>query len=76
LSVGIVILISIAIALGVVFLLVLIGLLIALARRQEDSAYPVQPKEHGENHSGHRPTSLLTTVGAATVRSNRLFVQK
>ncbi|GAA5826546.1 hypothetical protein JCM11251_002420 [Rhodosporidiobolus azoricus] len=72
LSPGIVILISIAIALGVVFLLVLIGLLIALARRKDEpqSQYPPPAAMHDgtgtETSSLHRPTSLLQTVGAAT----------
>lgn len=68
-----------AIALGVVFLLVLIGLLIALARRRDEPAqYPVGPPANaargGEGDSvanAHQPpTSLLATVGAATVRSS------
>lgn len=80
LATGIVILISIAIALGVVFLLVLIGLLIALARRKDEPQQQYPPKNlvgaagvAGDNASTtssmqnlHRPTSLLQTVGAAT----------
>ncbi|KAL8292370.1 hypothetical protein RQP46_001836 [Phenoliferia psychrophenolica] len=71
LSVGIVILISIAIALGVVFLLVLIGLLIALARRSDEPAYPPsQPRlrtdQSDDLRPKHHPTALLEAVGAAT----------
>ncbi|KDE04470.1 hypothetical protein MVLG_05118 [Microbotryum lychnidis-dioicae p1A1 Lamole] len=82
LSVGLVILISIAIALGVVFLLVLIGLLIALARRREEERPNQLHDENASAESGkgsgvtggreggggglRRPTDLLATVGAAT----------
>ncbi|SCV69677.1 BQ2448_1071 [Microbotryum intermedium] len=76
LSVGLVILISIAIALGVVFLLVLIGLLIALARRRDEerpnhlhdeAASAESIKRDGGGGGGvRRPTDLLATVGAAT----------
>ncbi|GAA6002971.1 hypothetical protein JCM10207_001925 [Rhodosporidiobolus poonsookiae] len=77
LSTGIVILISIAIALGVVFLLVLIGLLIALARRKDEPQYPPPGAKRSMDGTAtetssvngaplHRPTSLLQTVGAAT----------
>ncbi|GAA5897776.1 Rax2p [Sporobolomyces salmoneus] len=72
LAVGIVILISIAIALGVIFLLVLIGLLIALSRRKDEPQYPPN-RNLGASTSTtssaeglHRPNSLLQTVGAAT----------
>lgn len=64
------ILISIAIALGVVFLLVLIGLLIALARRSDEPSYPPsQPRlrDADDLHVKHHPTALLEAVGAATV---------
>ncbi len=68
LSVGIVILISMAIALGVVFLLVLIGVLVALARRRDEPAYPPQEqRDSAESVYAHRaPNDLLATVGAAT----------
>ncbi|GAA5919969.1 hypothetical protein JCM1841_004401 [Sporobolomyces salmonicolor] len=73
LAVGIVILISMAIALGFVFLFVLIGLLIALARRKDEpNSYPnnrgVTDVAIETSSAGalHRPTSLLQTVGAAT----------
>ncbi|GAA5987924.1 hypothetical protein JCM10908_007272 [Rhodotorula pacifica] len=70
LAAGLVILISIAIGLGVVFLLVLIGLLIALARRKEEQQYPPRDPAHQYDSAGYersqRPSSLLQTVGAAT----------
>ncbi|KAK4702801.1 hypothetical protein P7C70_g3422, partial [Phenoliferia sp. Uapishka_3] len=69
-SVGIVILISIVIALGVVFLLVIIGILIAFARRSEEPSYPPPAAQHREMmsdlHIKHHPTALLEAVGAAT----------
>ncbi|GAA6049737.1 hypothetical protein JCM3770_004434 [Rhodotorula araucariae] len=71
LAAGLVILISIAIGLGIVFLLVLIGLLVVLARRKDEPQYP--PRDPRAAHSAasetsslHRPSSLLQTVGAAT----------
>ncbi|KPV77610.1 uncharacterized protein RHOBADRAFT_51443 [Rhodotorula graminis WP1] len=71
LATGLVILISIAIGLGIVFLLVLLGLLVMLARRRDEPQYPPRdPKgahsAASETSSLHRPSSLLQTVGAAT----------
>ncbi|GAA5934785.1 Rax2p [Sporobolomyces koalae] len=72
LAVGIVILISIAIALGVVFLLVLIGLLIALSRRKDEPQYPPNRNLNESTSTAssidglRRRNSLLQTVGAAT----------
>ncbi|BGO92154.1 hypothetical protein NBRC10512v2_004420 [Rhodotorula toruloides] len=74
LAAGLVILISIAIGLGLVFLLVLIGLLIALARRKDEPQYPPPDARRGYESGTetssinglHRPNSLLQTVGAAT----------
>ena len=70
LAAGLVILVSIAIGLGVVFLLVLIGLLVALARRKEEQQYPPPDPAHEKDAAGldraQRPSSLLQTVGAAT----------
>lgn len=74
LSVGIVILISIAISLGVVFLVVIIGLLVALHQRRSDnnnnaaSAKTVAGGYNGddEEETNRRPTSLLATLNAAT----------
>jgi len=78
LAVGIVILISIALGLGVVFLLVLIGLVWALARRRSEpkvvvpQSYPSQDTlTDGEDVAAgggakKRPSSLLATLNAAT----------
>ncbi|EPQ29243.1 uncharacterized protein PFL1_02998 [Pseudozyma flocculosa PF-1] len=69
LAVGLVILISIAIGLGIVFLLVLLGLIWALSRRRpnEQVDVPISGSEDslavGEKK---RPSSLLATLNAAT----------
>ncbi|EST08468.1 Rax2 [Kalmanozyma brasiliensis GHG001] len=70
LAVGLVILISIAIGLGIVFLLVLLGLIWAVARRRpepRDMAVPLSASDEtlglGEKK---RPSSLLATLNAAT----------
>lgn len=61
-----------AISLGIVFLLVLIGILIALSRRNETSDYPAAAPAAEEidplQEKARRPDSLLAAVGAATVR--------
>jgi hypothetical protein len=63
--VGVVILISIAIAAGVVFLLVLLGILWALFARKEEQIKTVDQDE--DDDSLHqRPSSLLAHVNAAT----------
>jgi len=65
LAVGIVILISIAIAAGVVFLLVLLGILWTLFSRKEQQVKTVDQDE--DDDSMHqRPSSLLAHVNAAT----------
>jgi len=65
LATGVVILISIAIAAGVVFFLLLIGVLWTLySRRSEGLANP-NPEED-DNDSLHRPSSLLEHINAAT----------
>jgi flagellar biosynthesis/type III secretory pathway M-ring protein FliF/YscJ len=76
-AVGIVIVISMAIALGVVLFLVFFGLLLALARRRreesekssnvsaEDDTDPLTEKKK-------RPALVLAAVGAATVSSSFL----
>ena len=65
LAVGIVILISIAIAAGVVFLLVLLGILWTLFSRKEQQIKTVDQDE--DDDSMHqRPSSLLAHVNAAT----------
>lgn len=62
---GVVILISIAIAAGVVFLLVLLGILWALFARKEEQLKTVDQDE--DDDSLHqRPSSLLAHVNAAT----------
>lgn len=74
LAVGIVILISIAIGLGVVFLLVLLGLIWALLFRRKGRKgvdVPVSPSEDtlagaGVTGEKKRPSSLLATLNAAT----------
>lgn len=68
LAVGLVILISIAIGLGVVFLLVLLGLLVALARRrpQRGVDVPISPSDEALASEKKRPSSLLATLNAAT----------
>ncbi|CAO1625947.1 unnamed protein product [Jaminaea pallidilutea] len=68
LAVGLVILISIAIGLGVVFLLVLLGLIIALARRKPNRGVdvPISPSDEMLASEKKRPSSLLATLNAAT----------
>lgn len=78
-AVGLVILISIAIALGIVFLLVLLALLIALRTRDDHGVpavgYPVAPPEDddasikaGGGGMRKRPSALLATLNAATAK--------
>ncbi|CEH16187.1 hypothetical protein CBOM_06053 [Ceraceosorus bombacis] len=75
LAVGIVILISIAIGLGIVFLLVLIGLIWALSRRHPNRGVdvPISPSDDtlamaGGAGAGEKraPSELLATLNAAT----------
>ncbi|CAO1613791.1 unnamed protein product [Parajaminaea phylloscopi] len=68
LAVGLVILISIAIGLGVVFLLVLLGLLAAVARRRPNRGVdvPISPSDELLASDKKRPSSLLATLNAAT----------
>ncbi|KAH9485308.1 Squalestatin S1 biosynthesis cluster protein L1 [Psilocybe cubensis] len=67
LATGVVILISIAIAAGVVFLLALIGILWTLFSRKEDklNKYDVAEDEDDDS-TRHRPSSLLEHINAAT----------
>ncbi|KAK0546919.1 hypothetical protein OC845_004366 [Tilletia horrida] len=72
LAAGLVILISIAIGLGLVFLLTLLGLLWAMARRNKNravdtplSAQHDYPGATSDEYGG-RPSSLLATLNAAT----------
>jgi len=75
LAVGVVILISIAIAAGIVFLLVLIGILWTLFARRDDklAKYDAAGVEEDDD-SSHRPSSLLAHINAAT-RSTILGAQ-
>ncbi|KAJ3504246.1 hypothetical protein NLJ89_g8037 [Agrocybe chaxingu] len=67
LATGVVILISIAIAAGVVFLLALIGILWTLFSRKDDklNKYDVA-QEEDDDSAHHRPSSLLEHINAAT----------
>lgn len=71
LATGIVILISIAIAAGVVFLLVLAGVLWTLFARRDDALGTKYAEEDDGSDGGsagaqHRPSSLLAHINAAT----------
>ncbi|KAF7362018.1 SH3 domain-containing protein [Mycena venus] len=67
LATGIVILISIAIAAGVVFLLALIGILWTLFSRRDDKLNKFEAAEDDDDDSTHhRPSSLLEHINAAT----------
>ncbi|KAG1896704.1 cortical protein marker for cell polarity-domain-containing protein [Suillus fuscotomentosus] len=68
LATGIVILISIAIAAGVVFLLALIGILWTLLSRRDDrvAKYNASDDDDDDNSAQHRPSSLLEHINAAT----------
>ncbi|KAH8083815.1 cortical protein marker for cell polarity-domain-containing protein [Cristinia sonorae] len=67
LATGVVILISIAIAAGVVFLLALIGILWTLFSRRDEKLAKFDPAEiEDDNSSTHRPSSLLEHINAAT----------
>lgn len=66
-AVGIVILISIAIAAGVVFLLALLGILWTLFSRKDERLNKMNEGDTEEDESVHqRPSSLLAHVNAAT----------
>ncbi|KAF9264239.1 hypothetical protein L218DRAFT_926600 [Marasmius fiardii PR-910] len=68
LATGIVILISIAISAGVVFLLALIGILWTLFSRRDrdDKINKYDPQDDDDDSMHHRPSSLLEHVNAAT----------
>ncbi|KAK7448842.1 hypothetical protein VKT23_013571 [Stygiomarasmius scandens] len=68
LATGVVILISIAIAAGVVFLLALIGILWTLFSRRDrkDKLAQMDGQEDDDDSIRHRPSSLLEHVNAAT----------
>ena len=66
-AVGVVILISIAIAAGVVFLLALVGILWTLISRRDDKLNKFDGSEEDDDDSAHhRPSSLLEHINAAT----------
>ena len=67
LAVGVVILISIAIAGGVVFFLALIGILWTLFSRRDDKLGKLDGADDEDDDSvQHRPSSLLDHINAAT----------
>ncbi|PSS37880.1 hypothetical protein PHLCEN_2v348 [Hermanssonia centrifuga] len=67
LATGIVILISIAIAAGVVFFLALIGILWTLFSRKDDKIDKFDPADiEDDDSTTHRPSSLLEHINAAT----------
>ncbi len=68
LATGVVILISIAIAAGIVFLLVLLGIFWTLFSRRDEVLSKFDPADIGEDDDSaqHRPSSLLAHINAAT----------
>jgi hypothetical protein len=67
LATGVVILISIAVAAGVVFLLALIGILWTLFSRRDEKLAKFDAAEDDDGSSlHHRPSSLLEHINAAT----------
>ncbi|KAF9484449.1 hypothetical protein BDN70DRAFT_989542 [Pholiota conissans] len=67
LATGVVILISIAIAAGVVFLLALLGILWTLFSRKDDKLGKLDtPDDEDDDSTHHRPSSLLEHINAAT----------
>jgi hypothetical protein len=68
LATGVVILISIAIAAGVVFVLALIGILWTLFSRRDESLNKLGSAEYDDDDDSaqHRPSSLLEHINAAT----------
>ena len=66
LATGIVILISIAIAAGVVFLLALLGILWTLFTRRDEKVKLDGGVVDDDDDSSHRPSSLLEHINAAT----------
>ena len=63
---GVVILISIALAAGVVFLLCLIGIIWTLFSRKDERIAKFDPTEEDDDSAHHRPSSLLEHINAAT----------
>lgn len=68
LAAGVVILISIAIAAGIVFLIVLLGILWTLFSRRDEVLSKFDPAEVADDDDSaqHRPSSLLAHINAAT----------
>ncbi len=67
LATGVVILISIAIAAGIVFLLALIEILWTLFARRDDKVGAINHEDlDADDDSAHRPSSLLEHINAAT----------
>lgn len=62
---GVVILISIAMAAGVVFLISLVGILWTLFSRKDERSTKFDPEEDNDS-AHHRPSSLLEHINAAT----------
>ena len=65
---GVVILIAIAIAAGIVFLLVLLGIFWTLFSRRDEVLSKFDPADVGDDDDStqHRPSSLLAHINAAT----------
>jgi Cortical protein marker for cell polarity len=68
LATGVVILISIAIGAGIVFLIVLLGILWTLFARRDEAVSKFDPADMGndDDSTEHRPSSLLEHINAAT----------
>ncbi|KAF9231294.1 cortical protein marker for cell polarity-domain-containing protein [Melanogaster broomeanus] len=66
LATGVVILISIAIAVGVVFLLALIGIVWTPLSRRDDKFARYEKNDEDDDSIQHRPSSLLEHINAAT----------
>ena len=68
LATGVVILISIAIGAGIVFLIVLLGILWTLFSRRDEVLSKYDPADVGDDDDStkHRPSSLLAHINAAT----------
>lgn len=75
---GVVILISIALGAGIVFLLGLLGVLLALFRRRDErnvsQGTGADEKEYDDDMDSQRPSSLLAHINAAT--RNTIFMPK
>ena len=66
LATGVVILISIAIAAGIVFFLLLIGVLWTLLAREPSLGIDAKEEQDDDSSLQHRPSSLLEHINAAT----------